>query len=117
MPLDVLEKLNNAKQEAISNEQPTQNLDTVFEKLDIITEKAKSSSEAMNALQGIVSGLSASGDNLSQSLDKVCFYFERFEQRSERRRQRRTVRFVRLHHLSLRQRRRIGVGRHQYGGK
>ena len=86
MPLDVLEKLNNAKQEAkqeaTSNEQLTQNLDVVIEKLDIITEKAKSSTEAMNALDGIVSGLAASGNNLSQSLDKVCFYFERFEERS-----------------------------------
>ena len=75
MPLDVLEKLNEAKQNVSSDEQLTQNLDAIIE-------KAKSSSESMDALRGIVDGLTAGGNNLSDSLQKVCYYFEKFEERS-----------------------------------
>lgn len=75
MPLDVLEQLNEARQEVSSDEQLTQNLDAIIE-------KAKSSSESMNALKGIVEGLTAGGDNLSDSLQKVCYYFGQFEEKS-----------------------------------
>ena len=75
MPLDVLDKLNEAKQNVSSDEQLTNNLDAIIE-------KAKSSSEAMNALTGIVNGLTSGGNSLSDCLDKVCFYFDKFEERS-----------------------------------
>ena len=73
MPLDVLNELEQAKQSIGSdNEQLAQSLDKVIE-------KAKQSSESMNALRGIVQGLTADGRGLSGSLEKVVAYFDKFE--------------------------------------
>ena len=75
MPRDVLGQLEEAKQSLDSNDQ------TLAISLDNIIEKARESSESMSVLQGIVSALTEGGRDLSKSLDKVVFYFEKFEDR------------------------------------
>ena len=76
MPLDVIAQLNDAK----GNVNPENEM--LLNNLDRIQEKALSSSESMNALRSIVAGLTEGGNNLSNSLEKVVFYFDKFEEKT-----------------------------------
>lgn len=73
---DVLNKLNEAKQKVGLNESLVNNLDDIIK-------KANSSSEALSVLNGIVKGITVSGKNLDDNLEKVCYCFRQFEERSE----------------------------------
>lgn len=76
MPLDVLNEIEQARQNIDPNNEE------LAKGLDNLIEKAKQSSENMNALRGIVQGLTSDGGNLANSLDKVISYFNRFEEKN-----------------------------------
>ena len=75
MPIDVLQQLKDA----ISQSKD----DKLKEQLYGIIDSAKQSSTSLEALRGIVSALTAGQSDLSKSLQKVVFYFQKFQERAE----------------------------------
>lgn len=74
MPLDVLKQLKEASNN-LQNEQLKTSIDNVIS-------SAQQSETSLEALRSIMSALTEGGVSLSNSLEKVVFYFEKFEERS-----------------------------------
>ena len=74
MPLDVLGQLQEASAN-VSDEQLKSSLDNIIQ-------SASESGMHLQALKGIMAAVTEGGNSLSNSLEKIVFYFEKFEARA-----------------------------------